>query len=414
MLVALGLVAALHAAPGADPAPAPAPATSSSSSCPPLALRIGPTDAPLALTVYLDPFASTTLGLWLELRRIVGDHGGALGVRIVPAPTAMVETVGDARIVRLLLRAAAGGREEAVLRLLDRDGRERLAVRLADPAQRAAVAADLGLRPADLAAWLDDRCADAAARAGKADLQRLHRAAGGYLGRPPIFAVGPSTAFEDNLNLERLRIELAREAQRLRRARAAARPAPPPRRGVSPRLMRPPARAGMLIGGAALPHRLVVFAEHDEHPNFSLLGPALEFRRRQPGVLAIQVIARGNSAGARQLRMRTCVAERLGVQLDYLRILAREGEGARREPRSAASTEFLLRLDSAPEAQTCDLGEPELERGPGGVTALPEGVWLDGAAVGQSDLDALASRLAAADAAQRPLDAVFSAAAPEP
>jgi hypothetical protein len=60
------------------------------------------------------------------------------------------------------------------------------------------------------------------------------------------------------------------------------------------------------------------------------------------------------------------------------------------------------------------LGEPELERGPGGVTALPEGVWLDGAAVGQSDLEALAARLAAVESAQRPLDAVFSAAAPEP
>lgn len=155
-----------------------------------------------------------------------------------------------------------------------------------------------------------------------------------------------------------------------------------------------------------------MFAEHDEHPNFSLLGPALQYRATNPGQLAIQVIARGNSAGSRQLRVRLCAAERLGVQLDYLRILAREG--ARREARSPAVQEFVARLDGAPEAQTCELGEPELERGPGGVTALPEGVWLDGAAVGQGDLDALTARLAAGEAAQRPLDAVFSATAPEP
>jgi hypothetical protein len=251
-------------------------------------------------------------------------------------------------------------------------------------------------------------------RAGKAELQRLHQAAGGYLGRPPIFLVGQAAAFEDGPGLERVRGELARETQRLRANRPPVRPLVAARRGVSQRLMRPPVQAGMLVGGVGLPHRLVVFAEHDEHPNFSLLAPVLEFRRQNPGVLAVQVIARGTNTGARQLRVRTCVAERLGLQLEYLRILAREGEGARREPRSAAAAEFIARLDEAPEAQTCELGEPELERGPGGITTLPEGVWLDGAAVGQSDLDALAARLAGADAAQRPLDAVFSAAAPEP
>ncbi|MCY1062974.1 hypothetical protein [Nannocystis sp. SCPEA4] len=412
MLVASALAAVLLAAraPGPDFAARAVPGPD----CPPFALHLGPADAPLTIAAYLDPFAPTTFGLWLDLRRLVADHDGALGVRVVPIATTMVETLGDARILRLLLGAGARGRQEAALRLLDRDGRDRLAVRLADPAARATLAGEIGLPPDDLAAILDDRCIDAAVRAGKAELQRLHRAAGGYLGRPPIFAVGQATAFEDGVGLERVRSELAREGQRIRGNRPLVRPQAAPRRGVSQRLMRPPARAGMLVGGVGLPHRLVVFAEHDEHPNFSLLAPVLEFRRQNPGVLAVQVIARGTNAGARQLRVRTCVAERLGLQLEYLRILAREGEGARREPRSAAAADFIARLDQAPEAQTCELGEPELERGPGGITALPEGVWLDGAAVGQSDLDALAARLAGADAAQRPLDAVFSAAAPEP
>ncbi|MCY1068852.1 hypothetical protein OV090_29210 [Nannocystis sp. RBIL2] len=403
MLLTTALAAVLLAAPATR-----------AQDCPSLALHVGPVDAPLAISAFLDPFASTAFGVWLDLRRFVADHEGAVGVRVIPVATSMVESLGDTRIFRLLLGAGARGRQEAALRVLDRDGRDRLAVRLADPAARAVLAGELGLRPEDLAAIVDDRCLDVAMRAGKAELQRLHQAAGGYLGRPPIFLVGQAAAFEDGPGLERVRGELAREAQRLRANRPPVRPLVAARRGVSQRLMRPPVQAGMLIGGVGLPHRLVVFAEHDEHPNFSLLAPVLEFRRQNPGVLAVQVIARGTNTGARQLRVRTCVAERLGLQLEYLRILAREDEGARREPRSAAAAEFIARLDEAPEAQTCELGEPELERGPGGITALPEGVWLDGAAVGQSDLDALAARLAGADAAQRPLDAVFSAAAPEP
>ena len=43
---------------------------------------------------------------------------------------------------------------------------------------------------------------------------------------------------------------------------------------------------------------------------------------------------------------------------------------------------------------------------------LPDGVWLDGTAVGQGDLEAIGVRIIGLEAAQRPLDAVFSAAAP--
>jgi hypothetical protein len=396
------LALAFAAVLGVSPAP----------SCPDLALRLGPADAPVAVTAYLDPFTGPSLALWLELRRLVADGAGALGVRIVPIGSAMIDTAGDARVLRWLVGVAARGKQEAALRLIDRDGRERLALRLADPAGRGEVAGELGMRPDDHAAALDDPCTGEALRAGKAALQKLHAAAGGYIGRPPLFAVGDSIAFEDTTTLDRLRLELGRERQRRRGWRPPTRPVAQGRKGVSPRLMRPPASAGMLVGGVGLPHRLVVFADHDEHPNFSLLGPATAYRAKNPGRLAIQVIARGNSAGARQLRLRTCVAERLGLQLDYLRLLAREG--GKRETRGAAASELIARLEGAPEAQTCELGEPELERGPGGVTALPEGVWLDGAAVGQSDLEALAARLAAVESAQRPLDAVFSATAPEP
>ena len=59
-----------------------------------------------------------------------------------------------------------------------------------------------------------------------------------------------------------------------------------------------------------------------------------------------------------------------------------------------------------------ELGEPALEPGPGGVQSLPDGIWLDGTAVGQGDLEAIGTRILGLEAAQRPLDAVFSAAAP--
>lgn len=400
MLAALALAGLVQSAPAAAP------------TCQDLTLRLGPAGAPVEITAYLDPFAPNTLGLWLEVRRMIADGAGEVTARIVPVASVLGESAADLRVQRWLYGVAARGKQEAALRLLDRDGRERMGLRLADPAGRAEVAAELDMPADDHAALLDDPCGDAAVRAAKAGLRRIHLAAGGYAGRPPIFVVGEATTFEDSTTLDRLRLEIARERQRQRGFRAPPKPTPPVRKGISPRLMRPPASAGMLIGGVGLPHRLVVFADHDEHPNFSLLGPALAYRAQSPGQLAIQVIARGNSAGARQLRVRTCVAERLGLQLDYLRLLARDG--ARREARSPAAQEFVARLDQAPAAQTCELGEPELERGPGGVAALPEGVWLDGAAVGQSDLDALPARLTGSGAAQRPLDAVFSATAPEP
>lgn len=393
-------------------------APASRATCPELETRIGPAAAPIEIVAYLDPFAGNPLALWLELRRLASDHAGLVSVRIVLAPTMMVELPGDARLLRWLIAAAARGKQEAALRVLDRDGRDRLSVRLADPAARPALAAELGLDPEVQTEMLADRCADEALHAGRLALRRHHAAAGGYLGRPPIFSLGPPGAggtvtFEDSSTLDRLRLEVARERQRIRGGRVVARPPPPTLRGVSPRLVRPPIRAGMLVGGVGLPHRLVIFADHDEHPNFSILGPVLEFRRQHPGRLAVQVIARGTTTAARELRVRLCVAERLGFQLEYLRLLAREGGGGRREARGAAATELLARLDGAAEAQSCDLSEPELERGPGGVTGLPEGVWLDGAAVGQSDLDALPGRLAAQEAARRPLDAVFSATASE-
>ncbi len=372
---------------------------------------LGPVDAPIELIVYLDPLSRepvSPLALWIELRRLVSDHRGALRVRIEPVGVGMVRDPGTLALLRWFLAASDDGAQEAALRLIDRDGRERLAVRLARPGGPAAVAAEIGRSTATRPQVCLDRRLDAAQRALRMQVQR----AGGYLGRPPLFVIGDRLAFEDSAGLERVRGEVSRELQRLH----AGRPLPgrtswaSARAGVSLRLIRPPAAAGMLIGGVALPHRLVLFVEHDEHPNLTNLAPVLEYRRHNPGQLAVHVIARGTTMAARQLRLRLCAAQKLGLELEYLRRLARDPMS--RGVAAAEEVSLTQRLDEAADAHKCEQEEPELEPGPAGARGLPDGVWLDGTAVGQGDLEAIGVRIIGLEAAQRPLDAVFSAAAP--
>jgi len=370
---------------------------------------LGPVGAPVQMTAFIDPLAPGALALWLELRRLVSDFRGELRVQVEPITTVMVRDPATEGLLRWFVAASDIGLQEAALRLIDRDGRERLALRLGRPDGAAVLAADLG-KSAD--AIRPDACSDQRIEAGRRALRAQQQRAGGYLGRPPLFALSERLAIEDNGGLERVRGEVARELQLLRGGRrpGARGSYPPLRSGVSQRLIRPPAAAGMIVGGVGLPHRLVVFVEHDEHPNLGNLGPVLEYRRRNPGALAIQVIARGTTAAARQLRLRLCAAQHLGLELEYLRRLARDPMA--RWTGMMEAVPLVQRLDEAAEAHKCGLAEPELEPGPSGPRGLPDGAWLDGTAVGQADLDAIGVRIIGLEAAQRPLDAVFSAAAP--
>ncbi len=407
--VLAGILAALSLAAPAPP-PAPAPVTTPPTCTTPPATGMGPAMAPLQLTVYLDPLSSTpnALWLWIELRRLVADLRGDLRVRIEPIGGGMVRDPASEALLRWFLAASDAGAQEAALRLLDRDGRERLALRLSRPGGPAALAAEIG-KPGPLRI---DPCSERRLEASRRALRGQQQRAGGFLGRPPLFALADRVAFEDTGGLERVRAELARELQRLRSGRPGSGRStwPPTRPGVSPRLIRPPAASGMLVGGVGLPHRLVVFVEHDEHPNLGNLGPVLEYRRRHPGQLAIQVIARGTTVAARQLRLRLCGAQKLGLELEYMRRLA-QGPMVR-SLGAAEPVPLSQRLDEAAEAGSCDAEEPALESAPGGARGLPDGVWLDGTAVGQGDLEAIGVRIIGLEAAQRPLDAVFSAAAP--
>jgi len=368
---------------------------------------LGPVDAPVQLTVYVDPLTPAgALSLWIEVRRLVSDLRGDLRVQVLPVSGIQRDPATEA-LLRWFWAASDAGAQEAALRLLDRDGRDRLALRLARPGGPAALAAEIG-KPGLRFDFCLDRRIEAARRA----LREHQQTAGGFAGRPPLFALGERLVFEDNGTLERVRGEVSRELQRLRSDRPppGRNSWPPARPGVSLRLIRPPAEAGMLVGGVGLPHRLVVFVEHDEHPNLGNLGPVLEYRRQHPGRLAIQIIARGTTAAARQLRLRLCGAQKLGMELDYLRRLA-QGPMTRGLA-TAEPVPLTVRLDEAAEAHGCEMGEPELEPAPGGARGLPDGAWLDGTAVGQGDLEAISVRIVGLEAAQRPLDAVFSAAAP--
>ncbi len=371
---------------------------------------LGPVDAPAQLTVFIDPLTGSpgALSLWIELRRLVSDLRGDLHVRVEPVSGGMVRDPANEALLRWFLAASDAGAQEAALRLIDRDGRDRLALRLARPGGAAALAAEIG-KPGPLPV---DPCSDRRIEAARRSLREHQQSAGSFAGRPPLFALGQRLVFEDNGSLERVRGEVARELQRLRSDRppAGRNSWPPARPGVSLRLIRPPAAAGMVVGGVGLPHRLVVFVEHDEHPNLGNLGPVLEYRRRNPGRLAIQIIARGTTAAARLLRLRLCGAQKLGLELEYLRRLA-QGPMTRDRP-TAEPVPLVERLDEAAEAHRCETGEPELEPAPGGARGLPDGAWLDGTAVGQGDLEAIGVRIVGLEAAQRPLDAVFSAAAP--
>jgi hypothetical protein len=375
----------------------------------PVEAGLGPVAAPVQMIAYLDPLAPGTLAVWLELRRLVSDFRGALRVEVEPITTTMTRDTATERLLRWFVAASDMGLQEAALRLIERDGRERLALRLGRPGGADALAAELG-KSAE--AIQPDRCTEQRIDASRRALRSQQQRAGGYLGRPPLFALSERLAVEDNGGLERVRSEVARELQLLRGGRrAGARGSYPPlRSGVSQRLVRPPAAAGMVVGGVGLPHRLVVFVEHDEHPSLGNLGPALEYRRQHPGSLAIQVIARGTTAAARQLRQRLCAAQHLGLELEYLRRLARAPTA--RWAGAMEAVPLTQRLDEAAEAHMCELAEAELEPGPSGLRGLPDGAWLDGTAVGQGDLEAIGVRIIGLEAAQRPLDAVFSAAAP--
>jgi hypothetical protein len=166
--------------------------------------------------------------------------------------------------------------------------------------------------------------------------------------------------------------------------------------GTSSRFDRTFPDTGVLVGGDALPHRLIIFVEDEEHGRLpDWLSPAMRYRTAHPGELSVQLIAAGVGTRAISLRRRLCAARTLGLEVEYLLHLA-ETPAVRR----LHETELYELLQPVADSDQCSDSEP-LEQ-PDEEAALrdggsrraadfghPRGAWLDGRPVNPSDLEVL-------------------------
>lgn len=399
--VAWMLVAATTSGPAATPGSAPVEAMTAVACAGdedgPL-LELGPADAPTVIDAYLDPADAGSLITWIELRRLVADlRGGAkVAVHFVRGlgPT---EPRAD-QVRAWVVASASRGHVLPALRLVARDGEDRLFMRLHDPEQRQALADELGHEGALATDSEAMRRGWQRIRRATEALSLRHAGRRTAVYRLPVFALD-EISFEDSPTLDRLRWELAKQGPRLREARDRAPPRIPQPKAASDRMRRPPLR-GSMVGGSGLPHRFVLMARDEDDPNLvMLLPPVLEFRRESPAVLSVHVVARGTSIGGQRLRHRLCAARRLGLDLDYVRFLAID-PASRRFP-SPTQEGLLEQLDAVDEKACADEPDPA-------DLGLPDGGWLDGIPRNRSELESLELTLRLLDAAARPLSTILS------
>ncbi|MCA9689117.1 MAG: hypothetical protein KC636_05865 [Myxococcales bacterium] len=373
--------------------------------------RLGPRDAPIQVVFYHDPSNLDGLEIWVSLRQKVADARGQLSVVLRLVRDMRYSSDPQDLVRRWHIAASSLGRTDAAMRIAARNNFDRLRLQILDRGQRPALARELGVTTKALDDALADPCTAKRLEENTRELRREWdrvENAGGSISNTPVFLVGDG-ALEDTLSA--LPAEINKE--HARRNRAPASLTPPRRflrRGVRDRVIYPPGNAGLLVGGVGTPHRLVLFIVPEARPRLARLQGVIEFMEWNPGRLAIQVIARGDSPTAQLLRRRFCAARRLGRELEYLRVLAEIPIDASPEPEIAAEKLERL-LDNAPELDSCDVSEPTLPTPEDDDTrpGLPEGLWLDGAVINStSDLDAIGPRLRSIEASRDPLDPLFS------
>jgi hypothetical protein len=400
--IAAALVLALASARSAPASPACEEAFDTSGGQPGSipALRLGADAAPTTVDAYLDPASSQSWRTWLELRRLVFDHAGELRVRLHWADSGGGRQPQAERERAFVASLAARGHTEAALRVVARDGLERLHARLVDPPEHEALARELAVPASLMTAALRDHCAR---RQVSEHGQRMREAFGlppDAMMRLPAFVLG-ELSFDDGPGLERLRPELGREGLRRRAHEDPPPVGPPPAIEAQSDKMQRPALDGLLLGGPGLPHRFVLMARDEEDPTlFVVLPPVLALRHAAPGRMAVHVVSRGVSDGAERLRQRLCASRVLGLGPAYLDYLARDA--LLRQAPGPADTSLLEALDDVPASRCADEVDPvDLD--------LPDGAWLDGLPRSRSELSTLDSTLRLLDAADRPLDLVFVA-----
>ncbi|PRP92444.1 hypothetical protein ENSA5_48620 [Enhygromyxa salina] len=360
----------------------------------------GPAEAPTLLKVYLDPTETETspLRVWLELRRIAGERGDELRVELIPTRGGLANPDPEPDSVRLWFMAVAAlGELEEALRLLDRQDWLRIAAELRSEDGRDRLARAVGL----------DADAIEALRTGAAGgcLRRsLDRASAGLavqtMGqRSSLIGVVDRAGTEQFQYVDAELSELRTQIDRLVTAPSYADvaigfvPFGPSMISRTSRLDRTFPETGVLVGGEALPHRLVIFVEDEEHGRLpDWLGPAMRYRTQHPGRMSVQLIAAGVGSRAIGLRRRLCAARTLGLEVEYLLLLS-EHPAARR----LHETDLHEVLQPVADSDACSDSEPlespgvgeEPSSRRGGDFGHPRGAWFDGRPVNPADLESL-------------------------
>jgi hypothetical protein len=359
----------------------------------------GSADAPKLLKVYIDPIEPNQLKIWLEARRIVGERDGELRLELIP--TRGGRATGDrlSDSVRMwFVTAAALGAAEQALRLLDGQDWQRIAAQIRTREGRAALARELGVEPEHFEARRSGASGACLTRSFERTSKELAVQTVGQL----YIAVGlvDANGFEQihytDENLSDLRSQLDRLGMTpafIDEVGVGFVPfGPSLGTGRSSRLDRTFSGTGVLLGGEALPHRLVIFVEDEEHGRLpDWLDPAMRYRSQHPGMLSIQVIAAGVGSRAITLRRRLCAARTLGLEVEYVLHLAQRPALRRLHEESLYEA-----LEGVANSDACSDSEP-LDPGPDGDGSdvrgsdfgHPRGAWLDGRPVNPSDLESL-------------------------
>ena len=360
----------------------------------------GPQSAGTTLRVYLDPTDGDTspLRLWLEIRRIVGERKGELRVELLTTRGGLTQGEADSDSVRLWFMAAAMlGRPDEALRLLERRDWPLIASQLRTPEGRARLGEELELDPSEV-----ERLRSGPGHAClRRDLERTsnHLAMQTSGQRSSLIGIVDREGNEQFQYVDTELTELRTQIDRLITSPAFAAqavgfvPFGPSMGGQASRLDRTFPETGVLVGGDALPHRLVIFVEDEEHGRLpDWLDPAMRFRGRHPGRLSVQLVAAGVGSRAISLRRRLCAARTLGLEVEYLLHLSE-----RPAVRRLHETDLYDVLQPVADSDACSDNEPlepragdeEDPQAARGGFGHPRGAWLDGRPVNPSDLDSL-------------------------
>lgn len=360
----------------------------------------GSPDAPKLLKVYVDPIEPHQLKIWLEARRIVGERDGELRLELVPTRggRATGDRLSDSVRLWFVTAAALGAAEEA-LRLLDGQDWQRIAAQIRTREGRASLARELGLEPEDFEARRSGTAGACLARSFERSATELAVQVAGQLSIVVglVGADGYEQIIHTDDNVSDLRSAIDRQSMTpvfVEDVGVGFVPfGPTLTGGRSSRLDRTFPGTGVLVGGEALPHRLVIFIEDEEHGRLpDWLEPAMRYRSQHPGMLSIQVIAAGVGSRAITLRRRLCAARTLGLEVEYVLHLAQRPAIRRLHEESLYEA-----LETVANSDACSDSEP-LDPGPAGDSpdsrrasdfGHPRGAWLDGRPVNPSDLESL-------------------------